>query len=873
MRRQDFVRPGGILFFNAHLRGRRLRVLAAGTTATMAVAATAFGAHWPMHGGDAGHSGNQPIDKTGAPVDFVHFADEASTIRTSTLITAGGLSVYPTTDGTVHHRGLESGSPHRTGQVLDEFFSGVDSDIFGSGRGQIAPVDSSNADNPEAYTFQVFNEDAILPTDSDVGLSVFDQSTGVRVSFQRVAGLVNHSVNSSPILFRDALWFIATPDNPIEPDTSPQTSPKLVKVPISDPSGEQGTPQVGAAVVKDYASASGITSPTGLWLKNAEGAPTPYVAVAFTSGNSVRTYSADDPAVAGPASGDIGGEAFTPSVPVQPSGRIPAAGEPVETAPYIYVTTEETDPQTDYAAGGFALHKLQQKPDAPLVLQPAEGESNKSTALPGNPAPTLSLTQEATAPATAGGRIVVTTSCDVYTFNANDFNDVEELLGPAAPDGCADDDTSTEQNLPQGFGRTTAAVSGDLGFVQRNNGQQIAFTLSGAEPLAVPGQFDRLSDQEGAPTPAAANAWGQPAISRRFVQFGDNERLTVYRASTPTSTIGITGPAFAIDDVTVVEGNSGTQSATFTITKYGPGAGGVKVTTQNGTARAGEDYDAVNTTVSFTVSDTTKTVTVPVRGDTNPENDETFYANLSEPFGTDSGILDSQGTGVIASDEGGTGPQLLVSDVVANEGTTANFVVSLTSAATSRVTVNYVTANGTAVSPPDFVATGGTLTFEPGQTTKTVGVPIRKDRRSERVERFTLNLSGPVGAAIIDASGNGLIENVRPDRLRARGLTARTNADTTAPFTFVTTGKLIKPRAVSARRACRGKVLVQVKSPKKTISARRVSLKRNCTYRSQVTFTTRNRFHSNGKVRFVVRFLGNADVRRKSARTQTINTL
>jgi hypothetical protein len=88
----------------------------------------------------------------------------------------------------------------------------------------------------------------------------------------------------------------------------------------------------------------------------------------------------------------------------------------------------------------------------------------------------------------------------------------------------------------------------------------------------------------------------------------------------------------------------------------------------------------------------------------------------------------------------------------------------------------------------------------------------------------------------------------------------------------VTTGKLTKPRSVSKSRACRGKVLVQVKSPRKTISARRASVKRTCTYRSQVTFTDRSRFQANGKLRFVVRFLGNADLTKKSARTQTVRT-
>ena len=151
---------------------------------------------------------------------------------------------------------------------------------------------------------------------------------------------------------------------------------------------------------------------------------------------------------------------------------------------------------------------------------------------------------------------------------------------------------------------------------------------------------------------------------------------------------------------------------------------------------------------------------------------------------------------------------------------------------------------------------------------------VRRDRVTEPAERFTVNLSAAEGAVINDASGTALIANVRPTRLSPRRLTASTTPklDTTAPFTFVTTGKLTRPRAVSRKKACRGKVLLQVKAPKKTISARRVSLKRNCTYRSQVTFTSSSRFGSDGKLRFLARFLGNADLKRKAAKTQVVGT-
>jgi hypothetical protein len=65
-------------------------------------------------------------------------------------------------------------------------------------------------------------------------------------------------------------------------------------------------------------------------------------------------------------------------------------------------------------------------------------------------------------------------------------------------------------------------------------------------------------------------------------------------------------------------------------------------------------------------------------------------------------------------------------------------------------------ANGTAQAPADYTATNGTLTFDPGETTKTVAVPIKSDRRKERNETFFVNLSG-ANTTIADARGKETI--------------------------------------------------------------------------------------------------------------------
>jgi hypothetical protein len=63
------------------------------------------------------------------------------------------------------------------------------------------------------------------------------------------------------------------------------------------------------------------------------------------------------------------------------------------------------------------------------------------------------------------------------------------------------------------------------------------------------------------------------------------------------------------------------------------------------------------------------------------------------------------------------------------------------------VTVDYATSDGTALAGKDYDATTGTLTFAPGQTTQSVSVSVRADRKTEANEAFTLTLSNVDGGA------------------------------------------------------------------------------------------------------------------------------
>ena len=110
-------------------------------------------------------------------------------------------------------------------------------------------------------------------------------------------------------------------------------------------------------------------------------------------------------------------------------------------------------------------------------------------------------------------------------------------------------------------------------------------------------------------------------------------------------------------------------------------------------------------------------------------------------------------------------PGLSVADARVHEaeGATVDFAVTLGRASQETVTVAYATSDGTAAANQDYEPASGTLTFEVGETAKTVAVAVLDDAHDEGEETFTLTLSNPTGNAWLkDATATGTIENTGP---------------------------------------------------------------------------------------------------------------
>jgi len=170
----------------------------------------------------------------------------------------------------------------------------------------------------------------------------------------------------------------------------------------------------------------------------------------------------------------------------------------------------------------------------------------------------------------------------------------------------------------------------------------------------------------------------------------------------------------SIADTSVVEGNSGTTTATFAVTLSYADAGPVSVnwTTAPGSASPGSDYVTNGGVVSFAAFETLKYVQVTVNGDTLDEGDESFQVDLSSPVGAGPGDMSAIGT--IQNDDAPGGD-----DVTVFVATATNAHVELEwvyPATYDTVRIRYDEgASCTAPTDPD---TGGTLL---GEFTGTMG--------------------------------------------------------------------------------------------------------------------------------------------------------
>ncbi|SMF94270.1 CshA-type fibril repeat-containing protein [Methylomagnum ishizawai] len=112
-------------------------------------------------------------------------------------------------------------------------------------------------------------------------------------------------------------------------------------------------------------------------------------------------------------------------------------------------------------------------------------------------------------------------------------------------------------------------------------------------------------------------------------------------------------------------------------------------------------------------------------------------------------------------------PYLWVEDLVVGENGVATFHVRLNAVSGSPITVDYMTADLTALAGSDYTAQTGSLTFAPGETDKTVTVQITNDNVAEIAKGFQLVLTNPVNAVLDPSRDSGIATLIDDDNTGA----------------------------------------------------------------------------------------------------------
>lgn len=222
--------------------------------------------------------------------------------------------------------------------------------------------------------------------------------------------------------------------------------------------------------------------------------------------------------------------------------------------------------------------------------------------------------------------------------------------------------------------------------------------------------------------------------------------LFVGHDSSPAGSIVVDQSSYSVDE--------SVGNVSVTVRRIG-GSGAIDVSfrTALGTATAGTDFTSTSGTLSWADGDfSDRTIVVPILNDELPEPAETVFVLLSNPTG--GAVLgETYFAGIDIHDD--DPPQTIQFSSptysVVESGKLASITVTRDGGSAGTMIVDYATADGTAKSGKgrDFTATSGTLTFAPGETTKTISIPILDDKLFEGDESLTVSLSNPRGGATL----------------------------------------------------------------------------------------------------------------------------
>jgi uncharacterized repeat protein (TIGR01451 family) len=300
--------------------------------------------------------------------------------------------------------------------------------------------------------------------------------------------------------------------------------------------------------------------------------------------------------------------------------------------------------------------------------------------------------------------------------------------------------TTKDGTATVGGGDYTSA-SGTLTFAPGDTTKIIPVTINGANPTSVAETLTITLGKVTGATPADATA-----------------KLYLTSVYLPVS--------ISVDDTsTKMPTDGSTPTLNFPITvSPAPGPGQpvtVNVATADGTAIAANgDYTPISTSLTFTNATPTQTVSVPLLNAPAAGGSKTVLLTLNTPS-TGSNIGDTTAIGTVFTTTAPL-PSLYVSDVSlprpSSGSTNATFTIRLSPPNNNAlVPVTYTASAGSGMTEADFDFTKADLTFLPGETTKTVNVPIHGSTTSTGTGNVNLNLSRQQQASLADPGGKAYV--------------------------------------------------------------------------------------------------------------------
>ncbi len=361
--------------------------------------------------------------------------------------------------------------------------------------------------------------------------------------------------------------------------------------------------------------------------------------------------------------------------------------------------------------------------------------------------PVLSLTNNGLTWAESNGStntFLMTTTSGLVGSALRTLNST--ATGHTDPDGFyLKTDTATTPNSLNGFGAWYKGSQNGSKLTFTTNGGGVGFTGEESTVLTT-WKFLGFIDDAGFTT-LDVRVVDDPANTDVRLIFADTASIGAPVGTFPAGALDLSEANYPVNE------NDGTVNVTVNRTGGSFGAITVDYATSNGTATSGSDYQAVNSTLTFAENEYSKVITVNLLNDTVYEGSESFSITLSNPGGGATLGTTTTASIDIADDEPPPSPGTLAlstatETVVENAAGGITLTVSRTGGSDGTVTVDYATADGSALQPGDYTQATGTLTFLDGELSQTIPLTLTNDTTWEPSEDFTVTLSNVVEAAL-----------------------------------------------------------------------------------------------------------------------------